>query len=178
MSDPPVGGERGCAQRPKKRQSVGLCPAAAPGSRGTGDWGSPLCWHRAATQSTEASSATPVPPPRISSSLREESRGQARGLSAQHKSAASPGALASRPPASRTHPSRPPRRPAPPSPGLGRGRPHPQGGRGDPPAATRGDHRSQAKLRQPPNSGWDGVGDVGSLQPQGPSCGVGGESGP
>lgn len=30
---------------------------------GTGNRGSPLCWHRAATQSSEPRSATPAPPP-------------------------------------------------------------------------------------------------------------------
>lgn len=31
--------------------------------RGTGNRGSPFCWHRAATQSSEARSANPAPPP-------------------------------------------------------------------------------------------------------------------
>lgn len=63
VCDSPVRGEQGCAPPPKQRQSGRLCPAAAAARRGTGDRGSPLCWHRAATQSSEARSATPAPPP-------------------------------------------------------------------------------------------------------------------
>lgn len=127
---PPVRGERGCAHRPKKRQSGRLCAAAAAARRelGTGA-------HLSAGTARRPRAARPgARPPRRrrhasrrrrSGGLWEERHCHARGLSAERESSLPSRAQASSPPAPRTHPpdlrrSRPsPPRPAqtPPPPG-------------------------------------------------------------